>query len=160
MGKLDGRVALVTGGAHGQGSSHALAPAAEGADVVVYDIAADVPVIGYPMATPRGGAVGAEDGPTPGRRDLAVPDTPLYGTVRATAWHDDPPRSTATAAKQAGRNCPCCAAPWFSHRRAAARRPGPAPKLWLWLAGPGALVLRRTLANTPRFDMEHDDPTP
>jgi SDR family mycofactocin-dependent oxidoreductase len=51
MGKLDGRVALVTGGARGQGRSHALALAAEGADVVVCDIATDVPVIGYPMAT-------------------------------------------------------------------------------------------------------------
>jgi SDR family mycofactocin-dependent oxidoreductase len=51
MGKLDGRVALVTGGARGQGRSHAVAMAAEGADIVVCDIAADVPVIGYPMAT-------------------------------------------------------------------------------------------------------------
>lgn len=51
MGKLDGRVALVTGGARGQGRSHALAMAAEGADVVVCDIAADLPGIGYPMAT-------------------------------------------------------------------------------------------------------------
>jgi SDR family mycofactocin-dependent oxidoreductase len=51
MGKLDGRVALVTGGARGQGRSHALAMAAEGADVVVCDIAADLPVIGYPMGT-------------------------------------------------------------------------------------------------------------
>jgi NAD(P)-dependent dehydrogenase (short-subunit alcohol dehydrogenase family) len=51
MGKLDGRVALVTDGARGQSRSHALALAAESADVVVCDIAADVPVIGYLMAT-------------------------------------------------------------------------------------------------------------
>jgi SDR family mycofactocin-dependent oxidoreductase len=51
MGKLDGRVALVTGGARGQGRSHALAMAAEGASIVACDIAADVPLIGYPMAT-------------------------------------------------------------------------------------------------------------
>ena len=51
MGKLDGRVALITGGARGQGRSHALAMAAEGAEIVVCDIAADVDVIGYPMAT-------------------------------------------------------------------------------------------------------------
>ena len=51
MGKLDGRVALITGGARGQGRSHALALAAEGAEIVVCDIAADVPVLGYPMAT-------------------------------------------------------------------------------------------------------------
>lgn len=51
MGQLDGRVALITGGARGQGRSHALALAAEGANVVVADIAAQVAVIGYPLAT-------------------------------------------------------------------------------------------------------------
>jgi SDR family mycofactocin-dependent oxidoreductase len=51
MGQLDGRVAFITGGARGQGRAHALALAAEGADVVVADICGDVPVLGYPMAT-------------------------------------------------------------------------------------------------------------
>jgi len=51
MGQLDGRVAFITGGARGQGRAHALALAAEGADVVVADIAADVPGFGYPMAS-------------------------------------------------------------------------------------------------------------
>jgi 3-oxoacyl-[acyl-carrier protein] reductase len=38
MGSLDGRVAIVTGAAHGLGRSHALALAAEGARVVVNDL--------------------------------------------------------------------------------------------------------------------------
>lgn len=52
MGQLEGRVALITGGARGQGRAHALALAAEGADVVLADIVADIPVLGYPLATP------------------------------------------------------------------------------------------------------------
>ena len=51
MGLLDGQVALITGGGRGQGRSHAQALAREGADIVVCDIAADVPTICYPMAT-------------------------------------------------------------------------------------------------------------
>ncbi len=48
---MDGRVALVTGGARGQGRSHALAMAAECAAVVVCDIAADLDVVPYPLAS-------------------------------------------------------------------------------------------------------------
>jgi SDR family mycofactocin-dependent oxidoreductase len=51
MGQLDGRVAFITGGARGQGRAHALALAAEGADVMVTDIAADLPELGYPLAS-------------------------------------------------------------------------------------------------------------
>jgi SDR family mycofactocin-dependent oxidoreductase len=52
MGQLDGRVALVTGAARGQGRAHARALAAEGAVVVASDIAAPVGTVRYPMPTP------------------------------------------------------------------------------------------------------------
>jgi SDR family mycofactocin-dependent oxidoreductase len=51
MGQLDGKVAVVTGGGRGQGRSHALALAAEGAAVVVCDIAAQIDSVPFPLAT-------------------------------------------------------------------------------------------------------------
>jgi SDR family mycofactocin-dependent oxidoreductase len=51
-GRLGGQVALVTGGARGQGRSHARVLAAEGATVVVCDIAHQIDTVLYPMSTP------------------------------------------------------------------------------------------------------------
>ena len=47
--RFDGKVAIITGAAHGLGASHALAFAREGADVVVSDISQDLPDARYPM---------------------------------------------------------------------------------------------------------------
>lgn len=52
MGSLDGRVAFITGVARGQGRSHAVRLAAEGADIIGVDICADIASNGYPMASP------------------------------------------------------------------------------------------------------------
>lgn len=52
MGLLDGRVAFVTGAARGQGRSHAIRLAREGASIVAVDVAAAVSAdVGYPPAT-------------------------------------------------------------------------------------------------------------
>jgi SDR family mycofactocin-dependent oxidoreductase len=53
MGKLDGKVAFITGAARGQGRSHALRLADEGADIIAVDICAQIDSVGYPMATPE-----------------------------------------------------------------------------------------------------------
>jgi NAD(P)-dependent dehydrogenase (short-subunit alcohol dehydrogenase family) len=51
VGKLDGRVAFISGVARGQGRSHAIRLAREGADVIGIDICADIPANHYPMAS-------------------------------------------------------------------------------------------------------------
>lgn len=48
---LTGRVALITGTARGQGRSHALRLARDGADIIAIDICDEVDNAGYPMAT-------------------------------------------------------------------------------------------------------------
>jgi NAD(P)-dependent dehydrogenase (short-subunit alcohol dehydrogenase family) len=51
-GRLDGKVAFITGAARGQGRAHAIAMAKEGADVIAIDICRDIPSNPYPLATP------------------------------------------------------------------------------------------------------------
>lgn len=51
MGRFDGKTVLITGGARGQGRSHALAFAREGADIVVTDIAKQVDTVPYTMSS-------------------------------------------------------------------------------------------------------------
>lgn len=51
MGKLDGKVAFISGVARGQGRSHAIRLACEGADIIGIDICADIPANHYPMAS-------------------------------------------------------------------------------------------------------------
>lgn len=52
MGLLDGKVALISGAAHGQGRSHAIRLAGEGAKVIGFDICETVSdLVTYPMGT-------------------------------------------------------------------------------------------------------------
>lgn len=51
MGSLDGRVALITGAARGQGRAHALALAAEGADIIAADAPGPMKDLSYPLGT-------------------------------------------------------------------------------------------------------------
>jgi len=51
MGKLDGKVAFITGAARGQGRSHAVRLAQEGADIIAVDLLEQIGTVDYPMST-------------------------------------------------------------------------------------------------------------
>jgi SDR family mycofactocin-dependent oxidoreductase len=50
-GRVEGKVAFITGAARGQGRSHAVRLAEEGADIIAVDICRDYPTVGYSLAT-------------------------------------------------------------------------------------------------------------
>ncbi len=57
MGRMEGKVVLVTGAARGQGRAHAQRLAAEGADIIAVDLAGPVEVADAGLSPP-GGATG------------------------------------------------------------------------------------------------------
>jgi SDR family mycofactocin-dependent oxidoreductase len=80
MGTVEGRVAMVTGAARGQGRAHAIALAREGADVVVTDICADIGTVPYPLGTRAELDETVELVKAEGRRCL-----PIVADIRETA---------------------------------------------------------------------------
>ncbi|MCU1481735.1 MAG: 3-ketoacyl-ACP reductase [Subtercola sp.] len=53
MGRVEGKVAFVSGAARGQGRSHALRLAQEGADIIAIDIEGQIDSVPYGMSTPE-----------------------------------------------------------------------------------------------------------
>jgi SDR family mycofactocin-dependent oxidoreductase len=70
--KLDGKVAFITGSARGQGRSHAVRLAEEGADILAVDICRQLPNVPYPMATSEDLAQTVAEVEALGRRIVAV----------------------------------------------------------------------------------------
>ncbi|AZG46004.1 mycofactocin-coupled SDR family oxidoreductase [Gordonia insulae] len=52
MGKLEGKVAFITGAARGQGRSHAIRLAQEGADIIAVDVSEQIATVPYATARP------------------------------------------------------------------------------------------------------------
>jgi SDR family mycofactocin-dependent oxidoreductase len=71
MGKLDGKVAFITGAARGQGRSHAIRLAQEGADIIAVDICETFGSMNYPLATPEDLAQTVKEVEAEGRRIIA-----------------------------------------------------------------------------------------
>jgi SDR family mycofactocin-dependent oxidoreductase len=53
MGRMTGKVVLISGAARGQGRSHARVLAAEGADIIAVDLCEDIETNEYPLARPE-----------------------------------------------------------------------------------------------------------
>lgn len=72
MGRVQGKVALVTGAARGQGRSHAIRLAQEGADIIAVDLCDSVRGVTYPAATEEDLAQTAKEIEALDRRVVAV----------------------------------------------------------------------------------------
>ena len=83
-GRVDGLVAFVTGAARGQGRSHAVRLAQEGADIIAIDVCAAIPDVVYPGATPGDLAETVDQVKGLGRRIVAAEvDVRDYDALKA-----------------------------------------------------------------------------
>ena len=83
MGRVEGKVAFITGAARGQGRSHAIRLAQEGADIIAVDLAAQVDSVPYPMATPDDLAQTVKEVEALDRRIIATQaDVRDYGALK------------------------------------------------------------------------------
>jgi SDR family mycofactocin-dependent oxidoreductase len=71
VGKLDGKVAFISGGARGQGRSHAVRLAEEGADIITFDLCEQIDTVSYAMSTPEDLAQTVKEVEALGRRIVA-----------------------------------------------------------------------------------------
>ncbi|MGH3193444.1 MAG: transposase [Streptosporangiaceae bacterium] len=90
--------------------------------------------------------------------ELTLPDTPLYGTVRAEAWHNVHPQVHGDRGWFAGRKHLPVLRGTLVHVTVERLPDGRDPHraMWLWHAGPGPLSLDELWrAYLARFDIEH-----
>ena len=71
MGVLEGKVAFISGGARGQGRSHAIKMAAEGADIITFDICESFDTVANPGPTEEDLAQTVKEVEALGRRIVA-----------------------------------------------------------------------------------------
>jgi (+)-trans-carveol dehydrogenase len=82
-GRVEGKVAFITGAARGQGRSHAVRLAQEGADIIAVDLCDQVDSVPYPMATPEDLADTVKQVEALDRRIVATQaDVRDYGAVK------------------------------------------------------------------------------
>jgi (+)-trans-carveol dehydrogenase len=83
-GRVAGKVAFITGAARGQGRSHAIRLAQEGADIIAVDLVRQVDSVPYPMSTPDDLAQTVKEVEALDRRIVATEaDVRDYGALKA-----------------------------------------------------------------------------
>jgi SDR family mycofactocin-dependent oxidoreductase len=83
-GRVEGKVAFITGAARGQGRSHAVRLAQEGADIIAVDLCQQVESVPYPLATPADLAQTIKEVEALDRRIIATQaDVRDYGALKA-----------------------------------------------------------------------------
>jgi SDR family mycofactocin-dependent oxidoreductase len=83
-GRVEGKVAFITGAARGQGRSHAIRLAQEGADIIAVDLVRQVDSVPYPMSTPEDLAQTVKEVEALDRRIVAAQaDVRDYGALKA-----------------------------------------------------------------------------
>jgi SDR family mycofactocin-dependent oxidoreductase len=83
-GRVAGKVAFITGAARGQGRSHAIRLAQEGADIIAVDLTGQIGSVPYPMSTPDDLAETVKEVEALDRRIVATrADVRDYGAVKA-----------------------------------------------------------------------------
>jgi SDR family mycofactocin-dependent oxidoreductase len=88
MGRFTDKIVVVTGAARGQGRSHAVRLATEGADVIALDICHDIDSVAYDLATPADLAETARLVTEQGRRVVTIEVDVRDGDVVARAVAD------------------------------------------------------------------------
>src|ERR1700746_2664145 len=70
-GRVEGKVAFITGAARGQGRSHAVRLAQEGADIIAVDVCKQLKAVRYPMSSPEDLELTVKEVESLGRRIVA-----------------------------------------------------------------------------------------
>lgn len=84
MGRVEGKIAFITGAARGQGRSHAIRLAEEGADIIAVDISSPIDTVKYPHATAADLAETVRLVESLGRRIVATEaDVRDYGALKS-----------------------------------------------------------------------------
>ena len=87
-GRVAGKVAFITGAARGQGRSHAIRLAEEGADIIAVDICRDYDDVAYPLASEADLAETVKEIEALDRRVVATQaDVRDYGALKAAVEH-------------------------------------------------------------------------